>query len=228
MYTTWDRAPSTPAPFLRSAEARHRSAGRVRDADRTSETRRLRPCQKEIDVGDAECAKVLPPTGRMCFLEHPEPPLLEAEPPLDPGSQAVGRLECLHPAKLRLHDRQHAVDGRDHVCRAQRRRVAGSRRASGRRRGRWLQPSPGTARGSVQRASSRSRRGPPRWRGRRRPPWTPRRAGCADLSTLAFVFILAESALRCLSSIDRASDSVHAGSLAGRDAPGLGTPVSAR
>ena len=93
-----------------------RLAGRMRDADRAPETSCLRSGEDEVDVGDAQRTEILPPRRTQRRLEHAEPAILEREPLHELGPQLRWHLERLDLALLRLHEREGAGDGVDHVC----------------------------------------------------------------------------------------------------------------
>ncbi len=74
----------------------------MRHADLPCETPGFRARKREIDVGDAERAEVLTPSGRLCLRELAEPALLENDPSRDARPKLVGRLERLQVAELAL------------------------------------------------------------------------------------------------------------------------------
>lgn len=76
----------------------------VRDADRAPETSSLRPRKDEVDVRHAQRTEVLPLGRAKRLLEHADSPILEIEPPREPGAQLAGRLERPHLALLRLEE----------------------------------------------------------------------------------------------------------------------------
>ena len=131
MYTTsgrciqpWAACRQRPSPLAWNGPGTG-SAGGMRDADRPSETRRLRPCQEEIHVGDAHGAEVLPLPRDLRLFEHADPPRLEHEPPVDARSQRRRRCQPPHLPELGLDEREHLVDGVRSRWPARRRRAAG-------------------------------------------------------------------------------------------------------
>src|SRR5437870_4394921 len=104
-------APESNVRLLLMSDIGSALARRVRNADLGPETRRGRPLQDEVGVGNAHRAQIDLPSRAEGLLELGEATIVEVEPLRELGAQLRRRSEGSHRVRLPLDERKRALHG---------------------------------------------------------------------------------------------------------------------